>query len=55
MKIRITGTLAELYEVRALLGDVLDVLEASEPHQNRGDSQLHRLYVEYVFPTPNRD
>ncbi|MEU6562663.1 hypothetical protein [Nocardia nova] len=46
MKIRLTGTLPELREAGALLGQVFDVLELSEPCPNRGASTLYRLYVE---------
>ncbi|WP_236567331.1 hypothetical protein [Nocardia sp. CY41] len=41
-----TGTLAELSEARTLLGDVFELIEASEPYPNRGGSKLHRVYVE---------
>lgn len=51
MKIRITGTLAELSEAGARLAEVFELREVSEPYQNRGGSQLYRLYVEAALPT----
>lgn len=54
MKIRIMGTRAELEEAAARLGEVFELLEVSEPYQNRGGSKLYRLYVEAVVPAPSR-
>ncbi|MBC7301030.1 MAG: hypothetical protein H5T78_08750 [Nocardia sp.] len=54
MKIRMSGTLAELRAARALLGETFDVREASEPYPNRGDSQLYRLYLDAEIRTEAR-
>ncbi|TDX84974.1 hypothetical protein [Amycolatopsis arida] len=51
MKLRLTGTLAELSEAAALLGEVFELLEVSEPYPNRGTSKLYRLYVDADLPT----
>lgn len=52
MKIRIMGTLDELSEAAARLGEVFELLEVSDPYQNRGTSKLYRLYVEAAIPAP---
>lgn len=52
MKIRITGTHAELHQAAARLGEVFEVLEVSQPYPNRGASQLYRLYAEARLRSP---
>jgi hypothetical protein len=54
-ELRITGTRAELSKAGALLGDVFEVLEVSEPYKNRGESQLYRLYVEATIPPARQE
>jgi len=53
MKIRLTGTLAELSQATALLSEVFELLEISEPYPNRGASTLYRLYAEADIPKPD--
>lgn len=55
MKIRIMGTRAELAEAGALLGDVFELLEVSEPYRNKGASVLYRLYVEATLYPKSRE
>jgi hypothetical protein len=44
----------ELREATALLGEVFELLEVSEPYPNRGAGTLHRLYVEVTIPAALR-
>ena len=48
MKIRIMGLPAELGQAAKILqdADALDVIEASDPYPNRGNSHIARLYIE---------
>jgi hypothetical protein len=53
MKLRLTGTEAECAKVCFLLRygpPDLDVVEASPPYPNRGDSTQVRVYLEIRFP-----
>ena len=52
MKIRIMGTEDECREVAERLAGIVEVLEVGGPYQNRGGSQLVRVYVEAHIAPP---
>lgn len=53
MKLRLSGTRAEIDALLPLLTRVLEVREVSDFYPNRGQSQLGRVYVDVEPPTTN--
>lgn len=46
VRIRLMGTEDECRQLAALLPEIADVLEISEPYANRGTSKLVRIYAD---------